>query len=245
MADRYDVDPSRLKGQKSLIEYVKDVTNRVTEGSASLQVGHTSIEDGDFVVRNGDIIVSETDGVVVMRIIHGAIPEIQMFPLGGTDTHRVVIFGADFNSGVGTPNQTIQIGVETIDGFQDGGKLLLTKTEAIFSHQPDIGNESFLWFNAPVPTLNQEAVYCGRWPNQYQFNNQMGIYTGVINAGAGFSSWTHTYLTSFATTAAPVVGLVNNPVVTWTILSFTTSAFTVGWSGTAAKTITFWNFRIT
>ena len=166
-----------------------------------------------------------------------------MFPLGDTDTHRIAFFGADFNSGVGVPDQSIQVCIETVGEVQDGGKLLLTRNNAILSHQPAAGNESYFWLNAPTSGL-QEVVYRGRWPNQYQFDNQMGIYTGVINVAGGFSSWTHSYFTSFATTTAPVVGLVNNPVVTWTIQGFSTSAFTVAWSGTASKIITFWNFRV-
>lgn len=241
MAGRYGRDPLRLGGQKDIVEYVKDALRRIETGESSLQIGHTAIEDGNLVVRNGDIVVSETSGEVVLRILHGGTPEIRMYPLGDTDTHRVAFFGYDFNAG-GAPDQAVQLCIETTDLAQDGGKLLMSRQYAILSHQPDGGLESFLWLNAFSP---QEALYRGRWTNQVQYDNNMGLYMGVINAGGGFSSWTHTYFTSFATTIAPVVGLVNSgSTVTWTITGMTTSAFTVGWSGTAAKTINFWNFRV-
>lgn len=244
MDGRYGVDPSRQKGQKSIVEYVQDVLDRVSSGDASLQVGHSAIEDGDFIVRNGDILVSESDDSVVLRVIHGTVPEVRMYPLGGTDTHHCTIFGADFNLGTGLgPDQSIQMGIEKIDTTQDGGKVLLTKNNAIISHQPAGGLESFFWLNSPTGT--QEVLYRGRWSNQFQYDNNMGIYPGVINVGGGFTSWTHSYFTSFATTIAPVVGLVNTAgTVTWNITAMTTSAFTVSWTGTAAKTLNFWNFRV-
>lgn len=241
MSSRYDRNPLRLGGQKDITEFVQGLLERMKAQESSLQIGHTAIEDGNLVIRNGDIIVSESDDSVVIRVVHGGIPEIRFYPLGDTDTHRIAMFGYDFNSG-GAPDQAFQLCVETNNLVQDGGKLLMSRQYAILSHQPDGGLESFLWLNAFSP---QEALYRGRWTNQVQHDNNMGIYTGVISVGGGFSSWTHTYFTSFATTIAPVVGLVNSgSTVTWTITGMTTSAFTVGWSGTAAKTINFWNFRV-
>lgn len=243
MNGRYDVDPTRLQGKKSIIEFMQEVLKKVGSDDASLQIGHTSIEDGDLIIRNGDIIVSETDGEVVLQIMHGITPEIRFFPLGVNDTHRVALFAYDFGGGAAAPDQAVQLCVETVGSVQDGGKLLLSRNYAILSHQPNGGSESYLWLNGNL-TGSQEALFRGKWSNQAQFDSNMGLYMGVINAGGGFSSWTHTYFTSFATTIAPVVGLVNNPVVTWTILGFSTSSFTVGWTGTASKTITFWNFRV-
>jgi len=244
VADRYGVDPGRLKGQKSIIEFFQDAFRRIESGESSLQIGHTAVEDGDLTIRNGDLLVSESDNSVVLRLMHGSVPELRMFPLGETDSHRIALFGADFNLDQGAgPDQSVQLCVETVDAIQDGGKVLLTRNNAIFSHQPAAGDESFLWLNAPASST-QEAVYRGKWTNQWQFDNQMGIYPGVIVVGSGFTSWTHSYFTSFATTVGPVVGLVNSAAISWCIQGFSTAAFTVIWSGTAAKTIAFWNFRI-
>ena len=244
MSSRYDRNPLRLKGQKDIVEYVRELLTRVEAGESSLQIGHTAIEDGDLIVRNGDIVVSESDGEVVLRILHGGTPEIRMYPLGDTDTHRVALFAYDFNAG-GSPDQAVQLCVETSPGAaQDGGKLLMSRQYAILSHQPNGGAESYLWLNANSAGT-QEAVYRGKWTNSLQFDNNMGLYMGVINTGGGFTSWTHTYFTSFATTIAPVVGLVNTGgAITWTITAMTTSAFTVSWTGTATKIINFWNFRV-
>ena len=238
------MEPSRLKGQKDIVEYVKQVIEELSSRSSSLQIGHTSIEDGNFIIRNGDIIVSESDDTIVLRILHGQTPEIRMWPLGETDTHRAALFSHDFSID-GPPDQAVLLSIETTGATQDGGKLLLTRGYTVLSHQPNGGSESYFWLNADG-VLPQIGLYQGKWPDRAQYNTDQGLYPGVFNVTAGFGSLTHTYNASFASTVAPVIGLVNTGgTVSWNITAMSTSAFTVTWTGTAAKTINIWNFRIT
>ncbi len=245
MTNKYGVDPSRLKGQKTIIEHLKDLVGRVAAGETSLQIGHTAVEDGHLTIRNGDVIVSESDGTVVLRLLHGGIPEIRFFPLGETDTHRAVILSFDFDAGAGA-DQAIQMGIEKTNTDQDGGKVLLTREIAVLSHQPAVGDETYVWLNAD-PLIPGSIVIKGRWSDQIFYEANQALYMGSFSFGSGFSNWTHTYLSSFATDMCPVVGFMNSvdTAVAWSITAQSTSSFKVRWAtGTDGKTINFWNFRI-
>lgn len=242
MTSRYSVDPARLKGQKDIVEHIIEVVGRVSEGETGLRAGHTAIEDGSLTIRNGDLIVSETEGDVVLRILHGGIPEIRMWPLGDTDTHRIALFGYDDVNG----GQAVALTIETSPGAaQDGGKLLLTKNYSVLSYQPATGEETYLWLNGD-PVTPEIAIFRGKWADQTQYNAHQGIYVGSFVASSGFSTWTHTYFTPFATSMIPVCTVLHaGSTIQWVLESFSTSAFTVRFSSTTNdKTINFWAFRI-
>lgn len=240
MANRYGTDPVRLKNQKDIIEHIKDLTERVSSGETSLQAGHTAVEDGNFTVRNGDIIVSETEGDIVLRIKHGTVPEIRMWPLGETDTHRIAMFGYDDVNG----GQAAAFVVETDAAVQDGGKILLSRGFAIISHQPDGEEESYVWLGGD-PTLDEVIIVRGLFNNQIQYDDHQAIYAGSFVATSGFSTWTHTYFTPFATAMIPVLTVHHNgSTIEWNLDAFSTSSFTVRFSSTVNnKTINFWAFR--
>lgn len=245
MVDKYSVSPSFLEGKPDLVTFVTQLFKRVAEGDSSLRVGHTAIEDGNFVVRNGDIIVSESDDTVVMQILHGAIPEIRFFPLGSITTHRASLTAVDFSTALDGSDLSVQLGVETDPGaIVDGGKVLLAQSSAILSHQPDAsgGQESYLWLNFG---FNEIANYRGRWLDQVQVDTHQGLYMGAFNATAGFSTWTHTYFSPFATTMVPVCTVgVSGSTLSWGLDSYSSSQFTLRFSTTAGtKMVTFWNFR--
>lgn len=242
MPNRYLTDPLRLRGQKDVVEYFIDLNRRVTTEETSLRAGHTAIEDGNFTVRNGDIIVSESDDSIVLRLMHGDIPEIRMWPLGDTDTHRVAFFAYDDVDG----GQTAAIIIETDPGTViDGGKLLIGRNFAVLSHQPDAsgGEESYFWLGVD-PFAPEVASFRGKWANQTQYDDHQGIYAGTHGISAGFTSWTHTYSTPFASDIGTIVTLQSSAVVSWMVTAQSSSAFTVSWSGTTAKTLNFWNFRV-
>lgn len=248
LPNKYQVDPSWLKGQQDIVGYVRDVISRLSASDTSLRIGHTAIEDGDLTIRNGDILVSETDGTVVMRIKHGAVPEIRFFPLGETDDYQATLFAYDDNFDPLDPNQALFLGIEKVAGpAVDGGKVLLSKDYAVLSWQPDDGGvlESYIWVNAHSQYGNPQVfVFRGKWPDQFMFDGDQGIYPGTIGISAGFTSWTHTYAATFNGTICPLVTLINSTVVSWMVTATSTSSFTTSWSGTAAKTLNFWNFRI-
>lgn len=239
MTNRYDIDPKRLEGKKDIFDYIKDIKDRTDTQETGLRAGHTAIEDGDFILRNGDIVVSESDNSIVLRILHGAIPQIHFFPLGATDTHRARILSLDFDVGAGA-DQAIQMGVETVGGVQDGGKVLLSKTYAILAHQPNGGNESYFWLNI----LPEMILYRGKWNNQVQQDSRTGIYPGTVDLGAGFAGVTISYAITVASTMVPVTTIMSSAAVTWNLSAFNTNGFTLVWSGTTAKTINWWAFRV-
>jgi hypothetical protein len=215
---------------------------RIKDLETGLQAGHTAIENGDFTVRNGDIIVSETDGSIVMRIIHGDIPEIRMFPLGETDTHLVSLFAFDFNADPLVPNQAVQLYVAKESGLDpDGGKILLTRDYSILSWQPFTGAESY---------IRQDSIgflFHGIWANQVQASANDGLYSGWFTATSGFTTWTHTYFIPFTTIVAPVFSVgVSGTTIQWGIENFSASSFIVRFSTTTGnKFVSFWNFRTT
>lgn len=240
--DRYGSNPNRTSGKKDIVEYVGEIMNRLDASETVKRIGTTAIEDGNLVVRNGDIIVSETAGNVVFKLLHGATPEMRFFPIGVGDTHRISIFAQND----GFFGEVLFMNVETNPGaVVDGGKLIISDQMTILSFQPlaSGGNESYIWLNNPG-TPEVIDIQC-KWPNQMQSSSLQGVYPGQASLGAGFSSYTHTYFTSFASTAVPIVTLFNSGgTVSWNLTAQSTSSFTVTWSGTTAKVINWWVFRV-
>lgn len=243
MADKHGIDPNRLSGKKSLTEHLQDLIGRVAASETSTRIGHTSVEDGDLTIRNGDLIVSESSGSIVLRLLHGTSPEIRMWPLGESDTHRIAFLG--YNGAVEA--QSLAIFIETSpDAVIDGGKVLLAKNYAVFSHQPDAsgGQETYIWLNGD-PAMTESFIFRGRFRDQNQYDTHQALYMGSFVASSGFSTWTHTYAASFDTTFIPLVTVLHSgSTIQWVLDAFSTSSFTVRFSSTANdKTVNFWGFR--
>jgi hypothetical protein len=245
MANRYDADPTRRNGKKDLVEYITELFNRTSKGETVQRIGNTAVEDGNLTIRNGDLIVSESSGFVVLKLLHGAVPEVRFFPIGDTSDHRAALFGQ--GSSPPFPTTTITMNVETNPGgVQDGGKLILDQTYAVLSYHPlaSGGNESYFWLNIDNAAPEIMAIQ-GKWSNKLQYSTLQGVYPGSDSLGAGFGSYTHTYLSAFASTVIPIVTLFNSGgTVSWNLTAQSTSSFTVTWSGTTAKTINWWVYRI-
>ena len=244
MNNRYQIDPARLRGQPDIIEYIKDINDRVRTSETGLRIGHTSIEDGDLVVLNGDIRVKESDGTTVMRIMHGFTPEIRMFPLGDTDTHEIAWFGFDFGTAPDV-DQATQIQVERIsDFFQDGGKVLLTRQYAILSKFVFGGEEVYLWLGAD-PTIPEVMLFRGKIRDSWQYDTRQTFYPGVLTASAGFTTWTHTYFSPFADQVLPLITVTQSGTVnSWGLEGYSTSSFTVRFGSTSgSKIVNFWVVR--
>lgn len=242
VSNRYDVNPNRLQGQKDIISHIIELGDRVSAQEVATRAGHTSIEDGNFIVRNGDIIVSETDDTVVMRIFHGDIPEIQMFPLGENDTHLVSFIGFDFDEDPSFPNQATQLYVARVSDLEpDGGKVLLSRDASIISYQPFGANEMYIRMD------ELGFLFHGIWTNQFQGSVADALYMGWFTATSGFSTWTHTYFFPFTTIVAPVFTVgVSGTTIQWGIENFSASSFIIRFSTTTGnKFVTFWNFRTT
>lgn len=240
MNNRYQIDPTRLRGQADIVEYIKDINERVKIGETGLRIGHTSIEDGDLVVLNGDIRVKESDGTTVLRLMHGSTPEIRMFPLGDTDTHQISWFGFDF----GTPpdtDQATQMQVERVSDFaQDGGKLLLGRNYGILSQLTFGGEELYVWLGAD-PVIPQVILFKGKLRDSWQYDTGQTFYPGTMSVTTGFSTWTHTYFATWDDQMLPLISvLLNGSTTQWVLDSFDLTQFTVRFNPTAgAKTVTF------
>lgn len=242
--NKYQVDPTRKRGQPDIIEYIKDMHDRLGASDVSFRIGHTSIEDGDLVVLNGDIRVKEEDGTTVLRILHGSTPEIRMFPLGDTDTHQIAWFGFDFGSPP-TVDQAMLLEIERIsDLFQDGGKLFFTRGYAVLSHQNFGGQETYIWLDADA-AVDEVVNFRGKMRDSWQYDTRQMFYAGTISVSSGLSTWTHTYASSWADTILPVCTVnQNGSTVSWNLDSYTVSAFTVRFSSTVSgKNINFFNVR--
>lgn len=238
MTNKYRVDPRRIDGRKDIVELVTDISQRLKRNENALRVGHTSVDDGNFTVRNGDIIFSESDTTESMRLFHGTIPELRMLPLGLDSSHHISMFGFDF----GNFSTAVQIGVEKIDNSIDGGKILLWPSGAVFSFQPNVGNEVYIWLNI----FEDNIAVRGSWINQNDIDSRQALSVGSVDVGAGVSSLSWSYATTMASRMAPVIGLVDTAglVTSWNLTAMSTSGFTVTWTGTLAKTVNFWVFRV-
>lgn len=258
MTNRYSVEASRIKGHKDIVEHIIELRDRVSDSETSLRIGNTAIEDGNLIVRNGDIIVSESDDSIVLRIMHGELPEIRFTPVGeAVGTRRIALYGLDFSEV--EDNQYFIINLELLNGTRDGGYLSIDKNSTLIGHSNIVDADSFLKFNDAIYNDDGENIYpdiltyLGRFYDQAsgldEFGHsfvETGLYAGVINVASGFSSVTHTYDNfGFESTVAPIIGLVNTAgTVSWNLTASSTTSFTVTWSGTLAKTINFWVFRV-
>lgn len=255
---RYRSDVRRQKAKVDLNDIIEDLHRRIKTGETAQRIGNTAIENGNLTVRNGDIVVSLSDDTEVLRILHGDVPEIR-YQATGVDTNR---FGAvwgeditiDLGSGFGFVDTTVMhMGVydTTVpeDHVADGGELTLHVDSAKLEYNPNNGdNHLSIWLNtySRVDPFKDIITIQGKFDNGFDFSAQSAMSTGSFNVGAGFGSLTWTYIQTFATTIAPVVGLVNTAgiVTSWNITAMNTSNFTVSWTGTLAKVVNFWNPRV-
>jgi hypothetical protein len=254
---RYRADPRRKEGKVSLTDILLDMQRRLRAGEVAPRIGNTSIDDGNLTVRNGDIIVSLTDGTEVLRIVHGDVPEIRYFATG-VDTDR---FGAvwgedrtfDLGPSFGTVDTTVMnMGVYDAsvpeDHVRDGGEVRLYFDGAQLVYEPNNGDNDLQF------TLNQygrtppfqDVIYMqGKWDINFDFGSEGAISTGSIPVSAGFGSFTWFYTQTFASTIAPVIGLVAATAnFDWCVSEMPTDKFSVDWSDTTAKTINYWNPRL-
>lgn len=244
MASRYGVSPRGLRGKTDLIDHIAVLNERMYKEEVATQAGFTAIEEGNFTVRGGDIIVSETDDTVVLRLLHGTVPAIEFYPLGENADHYSVIYGNDaFLDG-----QALTLGIFDTDDNNDGGLIVLRRTQLglACTTNADVGQQVSIALNADETVGPELFGFTGRWANQWQFGTRAGLYVGSFVASSGFSTWTHSYFASFATSVIPVCTVLHaGSTIQWVLESFSTSAFTVRFSSTTnAKTINFWNFRI-
>ena len=178
-------------------------------------------------------------------LIEAGVPKIRIYPAGSDPNNRITMVASDrlFDG----YNQTyVQYTVNGINdditdpytylvAFESGCSIgVFGPSEAYFQSR----NESLFGLDANLRIV-------GRWLNDTQISSTDALYTGTRSVSAGVSSVTITYPSAFATTVAPVIGLLNSAgALNWCLTAQSASSFTVAWTGTLAKEINMWNIRI-
>jgi hypothetical protein len=222
----------------SLFDIITRLQERVAVLEKAPRLGSTSIDSGELTLNGGNIVVRDEFGVPILSIIGGDSPMIVMQPNGGTDFKLVQL-------GWESPTQgaAFQIDVQRlVDSVRDGGKLLLMRDAAYLSHQPDAASEAF-WAAGAIGDgfLSMK----GRFGDGFVPDSETAVVCGQVAIGAGVSTFTYTYSTPLATAPGVVYGLLNSAgAVTHSLTASSATSFTVAWSGTLAKTLYFWAFRL-
>jgi len=224
---------------KDVMDYIGELEMRIRALETSHQIGNTSVDNGEFTVRNGDIVVRTDDDEEVTRIKHGDIPEIVMTPISttGEDLEMKVFAWEDGDSG-----GALQLCVERPGTGQDGGKLLLMRDAAFLSHQPDGRLEGYL----SIGYFQDELIYM-----QGAFGQDLGYSDTAFVCGrnvvaAGFGSFAYTYPAPLSNgVMVPVVQMTNTAgAIAGCLIAQSNSGWTYSWTGTLAKTINYWCFRV-
>jgi hypothetical protein len=231
--------------RRDLVQYVAELEDRITRLETSRRLGNASIDSGELVVSGGDVVVKDSTGKTVLTIKHGSSPQIWMTPTSSSlDDYLLAFLGWESS----TQGAALQLDVNRIedDGSytRNGGKLLLMRDAAYLSHQPADGSpEAF--FGAGVG--GNGLLYAkGKWYT----NNNIGdgdaaIICSSVVVGAGVSTFSHTYATPSNGTMIPVVQMLNSAgALGGCLTAQSNSGFTFAWTGTLAKVINFWAFRM-
>jgi hypothetical protein len=229
----------QVRDKPDLFEIIKDLQERISSLERSPRLGTSSVDSGELTITNGNIVVRDSEGTPILSIIGGDVPVIEMQPNGGTD-YKIIQSGWESSS----QGAACQISIAQLVGdVQDGGKLLLMRDAAYLSHQPNGAAESF--YGAGV--YGAENLFMkGRFGNNLMDADGLAaIVCGYINVSAGVSSYSHTYPITSAADMIPVVSMTNSAgALAGCLTSYSNSGFVFAWSGTLAKTITFWAFRV-
>ena len=221
------------RSKPDLLTQLAELTRRITALENARRLGNASVDGGELTVRNGDIVVRSSGGADVLRIVHGTVPQIVMTPDSGLDSYKVAMYAWESVD----QGAALTLAVQENDGDQDGGKLLLMRDSVFLSRQPSSGEESYLslGYYLDVP----EAFYLrGKWNVGVQSSSQDAIVMGQEDVAAGFGAATVNFPIAFATTPFFMYSIFSavGPV-SHNITALSASSFTIGWSGTTAKTI--------
>lgn len=215
-----------------LLTKIAELQRRIMALETGRRIGNTSLDGGELSIRNGDIVVRNIDNEPVTRLEHGDSPRIRFYPVGDNNLLGNILAWESGSDGVG-----IQMNVESPGNVQDGGKILLMDGTVYLSYQPADGTEIYLNL-APNSAYREHFYFRGRWIVNDQLNDEDAIVMGQSDIGAGFGAATINFPIAFDTapllmyTLFSAVGPVSHDLTT-----LSSSSFTVGWSGTTAKTI--------
>lgn len=253
MTGKYNIDPTQLKGQSGFITQFTELENVVGGNKQSLRSSHTSVEEGDIRIRKGSFYLMGDDDDIDLSMIPGATPNIVMYAKGlSHETHSIIYYSIDNSTSSSYTDQAGSIYVGRIsDNAVDGGRFILSRQLAFLGWGPQSDNpfgtgDQFIWISRQATSISDRVIsFQGKWANYGQYTNSDALEVGTVNIGAGATGTTVSYAATYISTAVPVVTLLNSGgAISWCLTAFTTSSFTLAWTGTAAKTINFWIFRV-
>ena len=217
--------------QPDLIKMITELQRRIVALENSRRLGNASIDGGELTVRGGDVVVRNTNSEEVLRVKHGSAPTILMTPDFGLDAYVARMLAWE-SEGQGA---AVELGIRTSGDQQDGGKLLLMQGASFLTHTPNGGEEGFFSISSYADAT---FYFRGKWEVGEQHEATDGLVFGVESVAAGFGAASVGFVVPFATapffmyTILSAVGPVSHNLV-----SISNTGFTVGWSGTTAKTI--------
>lgn len=224
---------------QDLFEIITRLSRRIEALEKSPRLSSASIDNGQLTITGGDIVVKAPDGTEVLVISGGSQPTITMQPDGGTDYKLEQLGWESIGSGA-----AYQVTVRrAVDDVHDGGKLLLMRGASYLAHQPDGGPESF--YSAGT-YFDGNLFMKGKFGNNLMdADGEAATICGSVAVSAGVSSYSHTYGAPSDGTMVAVVQMVNTAgALGGCLTAMSNSGFTFAWTGTLAKTINYWCFRI-
>lgn len=215
-----------------LLDMVAQLQKRVQVLETARRLGNTSLDGGELSIRGGDIVVRATSGNPVIRLEHSGQPTMRFYP-EGVNNFEGRLFGWES----GDSGAVLELNMQQGGNVQDGGKVLLMNKGAVLSYQPNGAPEVFLWL-APDAAHQEHIRFRGRWIVGEQFDSQDALVMGIENVGAGFGAASFNFPTAFDTAPFMMYSIFSavGPV-SHNLTAVSASGFTVGWSGTTAKTI--------
>lgn len=217
-----------------LLKQIEELYRRVAALENGKQIGNTSLDGGELSIKGGDIVVRSDSGAAVTRIEHGRSPRIRFYPDSGVDSLESQLYAWEDTSFGGA---AIQMNVQQPGNVQDGGKLLLMNRAAYLSLQRQSQPECYISIGESY-IYPEHFRFRGRWRVGDQTNDDDAIVFGIANVAAGFSAASFNFILPFDTAPFMQYSMFSavGPV-SHNLTAVSTTGFTVGWSGTTAKTI--------
>lgn len=232
---------SRSRLQQDLLDTIAKLEKRVKKLEAGNRGTNTSLESGNFVLNGGSIDVTDTSGNVIFRLARtGNDPTVTFTPTEGNVNNKRIKFTGHSYTDKGTQ---LEVQVQNFDGTPSGGYLTVGEYGVALTHDTAGKLSGIIASNdlaRPSALLLKGIFYSGLANNI----EDQAVIVGSVDVPAGFSSITVTYGKAFDTNVIPLVSVLSTTggPVSWSLSNQTPSAFTVEWSGTTAKTISYWAF---
>lgn len=233
-----------------LVNKVADLERRAKQLVRNPRTVATAIDEGSLIVNSEGVI--EVRGLTGEYIFFKYYPELNLVVIalnGEPSLNTEVVYQITEEDIDGLVEVTATIYIQEIIGFTVTGGTMFNAVEfASLQYYPPGGGPTIAgWLMRDYTPFGIDGRLgaLGRFLDRVQLSNKEAVYTGSFSVGAGVSSATHTYASSFATTMYPILGLHSaSGAVAWSITAQSATSFTVAWVGTTAKIINMWNIRM-